>query len=83
MKPDTLLEQWDEFVSRRALPYYLDSHQLMMRQVLNRFPVGKLGDLSDVDLAETVHSESQRSFSFFLNHFQKFLTIHDLDRQLR
>ena len=83
MNSDQFLLRWDKFVEQRGLPYYSDSHRLMMRQVLKRFPVGKLGDLSDVDLAETVNSDGDRSFSFFLNHFTRFLEIHGLDRQPR
>lgn len=81
MNREEFLQRWENFVVQRGLPYYHDSHQLMIRQLLQRFPVGKLGDLSDVDLRESVHPENDRSFSYFLNHLHRFLEIHDLDRQ--
>jgi hypothetical protein len=74
------LDHWDQFVESRSLPYYRDDHRLMMRQVLNRYPPGKLADLTDRDLLECVNLEDGttrgrlgRSFRFFLRHFEQFL----------
>ncbi|MFB6345707.1 MAG: hypothetical protein ABEK50_08055 [bacterium] len=84
---ERFLAKWDTFVESRSLPYFVDDHQLMMRQVLERYPPGKLGDLSDRDLMDSVNlgSESsntqlRRSFKYFLGHFDQFLERTDLER---
>lgn len=82
----SILEDWDAFVESRSLPYYRADHQLMMRQILQKYPLRKLGDLSDRDLLSCVNLESKdedklvRSFRFFLGHFGQFLERWDLER---
>lgn len=83
-----LLGAWDRFVESRALPYYRDDHQLMMRQLLDRYPPGKLTDLSDRDLAECVNLDSdddrsrlRNSFRYFLGHFDQFLEQYGLNEK--
>lgn len=75
-----LLERWDSFVESRSLPYFRNDHRLMMRQILSRYPPGKLHDLSDRDLVDCVNLDRsgeddrlRRSFRFFLEHFDQFL----------
>lgn len=80
MSPDELLTRWDGFVENRSLPYYRDSHRLMMRQLLQRFPFGKLSDLSDHDLVDAVNEDSDRSMKLFLKHLDRFLVLHDMER---
>lgn len=84
---ESLLRAWDDFVENRSLPYYRADHQLMMRQLLRRYPPGKLPDLSDEDLREAVHLEARsgstrlhRSFRYFLTHFGQFLEQQGLVR---
>ncbi len=89
MKTERILRNWDQFVDRRSLPYYRNDHKLMMRQLLHRYPLKKLSDLSDIDLLRAVHAgdrgatskeDPPRSFNYFLTHLDKFLTVHDLNR---
>lgn len=73
-----VLRRWDQFVQKRSLPYYRQDHKQMMRRVLDRYPIGKLGDLSDIDLyqAAAPNQDPQpgsRSFAYFLTHFERFL----------
>lgn len=82
-----LLRAWDSFVQSRSLPYFRDDHELMMRQVLNRYPPGKLGDLSDGDLVDCVNLDDgseqgrlRRSFRHFITHFDQFLERNNISR---
>lgn len=87
MKPcdrSEILERWDEFIDGRSLPYYQADHELMMRQILQTYPLGKLNDLSDRDLLECINldedgenPELERSFRYFLGHFGQFLETLD------
>lgn len=81
---EQFLEDWDAFVERRSLPYFRSDHRLMMRQLLDRYPPGKLSDLSDRDLLRQVNrddkeknNQSMRSFRYFLAHFSRFLEDQD------
>ena len=80
MSRDELLTRWDGFIETRSLPYYRDAHRLMMRQLLEQFPFGKLSDLSDHDLAGAVNEDSARSLKLFLKHLDRFLDLHDMER---
>ena len=88
MNGEEILRRWDRFIERRGLPYYENDHRLMMRQVLDRYPFGKLADLSDEDLRRCVHAEEpsrnhnsrDRAFRYFINHFDRFLELHDRER---
>lgn len=82
-----LIREWDSFVDSRSLPYFRDDHQLMMRQVIDRYPPGKLGDLSDGDLLDCVNLDGdsgserlRRSFRYFLNHYDQFLERINMSR---
>lgn len=84
---ETVIRQWDSFVESRSLPYFRDDHRVMMRQVLDRYPPGKLGDLSDGDLVDCVNLGNQendrrlrRSFRYFIGHFDQFLERINLNR---
>lgn len=84
---ESLLREWDDFVEERSLPYYRGDHRLMMRQLLRRYPPGKLPDLSDEDLRRGVNlhdstgaSRLSRSFRYFLAHFGQFLERQGLVR---
>jgi hypothetical protein len=84
---DSFLRAWDDFVERRSLPYFRSDHRLMMRQLIERYPPGKLSDLTDRDLLREVNredeereSQSMRSFRYFLTHFNRFLEEQDLAR---
>lgn len=77
---EAFLRAWDDFVEDRSLPYYQGDHRLMMRQLLRRYPPGKLPDLSDEDLRRGVNLDDsagatrlRRSFRYFLGHFGQFL----------
>jgi len=80
---ETALDRWDEFVDEHSLPYYKNAHRLMMRQILDRFPFGKVVDLSDRDIVETVNEDSVRSLKFFMSHLDRFLKYHDMERDPR
>lgn len=84
---ESLLQEWDDFVEERSLPYYRGDHRLMMRQLLRRYPPGKLPDLSDEDLRRGVNLDDsacaprlRRSFRYFLAHFGQFLERKGLSR---
>lgn len=84
---ESFLRKWDVFVEDRSLPYYRGDHRLMMRQLLRKYPPGKLTDLSDEDLRNGVNldegnrrTELHRSFRYFLAHFGQFLERHGLSR---
>lgn len=83
MDNDRLLSRWDEFVSQRSLPYYRGSHRLMMRQILDRYPFARLPYLTDRDLVEAVNEDGDRSLKLFLAHLDRFLDLHDMERQPR
>lgn len=83
MDAETVLTRWDDYVDRRALPYYKKNHRLMMRQVIDRFPPGKVPDLTDRDIVETVNASGDRSLKYFIGHLDRFLEIHEMGRNPR
>lgn len=88
MNTKTALDKWDRFVSSRGLPYYTNRHQVMMRQILDRYPFRKLQELSDRDLMDCINLDTStssnkgryRCFRFFLGHFDAFLSQHGFER---